>query len=94
MLYSHAKVLALVLVDVEDHVSEDEESEEDEEENVEEEEEVEDEGKAEKDVDVSIEKENPRMSVGSIKSTKTIEGNDRRISSSSQRASLLDVNCN
>ena len=88
------KKLADLLVDVEDHVSEDEESEEDEEENVEEEEEVEDEGKAEKDVDVSIEKENPRMSVGSIKSTKTIEGNDRRISSSSQRASLLDVNCN
>ena len=39
----------------------------------------------------SIEKENSRLSVGSTKSTKALDG-ERRLSSSSQRVRLGDVN--
>ena len=84
-----------LLVDVEDQVSEDEESvlSEDENEAREEEEEVADEeDTVVADANVSTEKENPRMSVGSVKSTKSsVEVEDRR---SLNRTSLGDVSCN
>ena len=84
-----------LLVDVEDQVSEDEESvlSEDENEAREEEEEVADEeDTVVADANVSTEKENPRMSVGSVKSTKSnIEVENRR---SLNRTSLGDVSCN
>ena len=82
------KKLADLLVDVSDQASDDEESVVSSGEENEEEEATEEPG----DVDVSIEKENPRLSVGgSIKSTKTA-GEERKVSSSSQRASLGNVN--
>ena len=82
------KKLADLLVDVSDQASDDEESVVSSGEENEEEEETEEPG----DVDVSIEKENPRLSVGgSIKSTKTA-GEERKVSTSSQRASLGNVN--
>lgn len=82
------KKLADLLVDVSDQASDDEESVVSSGEENEEEEAIEEPG----DVDVSVEKENPRPSVGgSIKSTKTA-GEERRVSSSSQRASLGNVN--
>mmetsp|Transcript_17817 Transcript_17817/g.38497 ORF Transcript_17817/g.38497 Transcript_17817/m.38497 type:complete len:1137 (-) Transcript_17817:266-3676(-) len=96
------KKLANVLVDVEDHDgASDEESVLSEESvqnaDVDEEEEhaCEEQSKSPIEKNDSLEKENPRLSVGSIKSTKQnslADGGDRR--SSHHRASLADVNCN
>jgi len=83
------KKLADLLVGVQDLVSDDEVSEEEEEEdeapNAEEEEEVEEDGPE----IVSVEKENPRLSMTSVKSvTSKVDGEERSVA----RASLGDVN--
>ena len=84
------KKLADLLVDVQDLVSDDEVSEEEEEEedqalNAEEEEEVKEEDGPE---NVSVEKENPRLSMTSVKSVTKVDGEDRSVA----RASLGEVN--
>ena len=84
------KKLADLLVVVQDLVSDDEVSEEEEEEedeaaNAKEEEEVEEEDGPE---NVSVEKENPRLSMTSVKSVTKVDGDDRSVT----RASLGEVN--
>lgn len=82
------KKLADLLVDVQDLVSDDEVSEEEEEE---EEPNAEEEVEEEKDGpdNISVEKENPRLSMTSVKSVTKVDG---RVSTSSNRASLGEVN--